>query len=421
MMKKGYYQKIAFLGILLLCLYAFRQYTANIHEDFSEVRFISKPENPVKLFDFDPNHLSAEQWKSLGFSSQQVKTILRYKEIVGGRFISKEQLKKCYSISKEKFDELDFHILLPKTNKEAKSGNFKHHTITVTKKFNPNQYLQSDWIVLGFTERQAQSIMKYKAYLGGSFISKEKFRECFTVSPENYHKLAPYLLLPEKTPTYTQSYSSFKSKKSPEKAHTSFDPNTLDIEGWQSLGFTLNQAKVIVNYRDKNLKGSFKSIDDIQRCFVISPEKYKELLPYIKIISQQELQQEKTDFSTIDLNLITYKQLLEFGLDERSAGSLIGFRKKLGGFVNKEQILDTYNIDKELAQKLVSICPLNTSKILKYTLTDAPEDWLKNHPYFKYSADKIIYYRINNPDDKKIWKLLKVKPEYEAKMKLYLK
>jgi len=54
-------------------------------------------------------------------------------------------------------------------------------------------------------------------------------------------------------------------------------------------------------------------------------------------------------------------------------------------------------------------------------LVDAPEEWLKNHPYFKYSADKIMYYRISNPDDKKIWKLLKIKPEYEARMRLYLK
>ncbi|WP_435523530.1 hypothetical protein [Chryseobacterium indoltheticum] len=89
--------------------------------------------------------------------------------------------------------------------------------------------------------------------------------------------------------------------------------------------------------------------------------------------------------------------------------------------MTKEQILETYNIDKELVQKLLSITPLDNSKVARYTLVDAPEEWLKNHPYFKYSADKIIYYRISNPDDKKIWKLLKTKPEYEARMRLYIK
>lgn len=89
--------------------------------------------------------------------------------------------------------------------------------------------------------------------------------------------------------------------------------------------------------------------------------------------------------------------------------------------MNKQQILSTYNIDQDLVQKLISTAPLNTSNVPKYTLVDAPEVWLKNHPYFKYSAGKIIYYRISNPDDKKIWKLLKLKPEYEEKMKLYTK
>jgi hypothetical protein len=57
-----------------------------------------------------------------------------------------------------------------------------------------------------------------------------------------------------------------------------------------------------------------------------------------------------------------------------------------------------------MVQKLISTAQLDPSGVPKYTLADAPEDWLKNHPYFKYSADKIIYYRISNPDDRKIWK-----------------
>ncbi len=83
--------------------------------------------------------------------------------------------------------------------------------------------------------------------------------------------------------------------------------------------------------------------------------------------------------------------------------------------------MDTYNIDKELVQKLIAIAPLDTTDVPKYSLTEAPEEWLKNHPYFKYSADKIIYYRISNPDDRKIWKLLKLKPEYETRMRWYVK
>lgn len=435
MMKKNYYQQMVFLGMLLLTLLAFQKYTEKSDETFPEVTFISESLPVESLFEFDPNDLDESQWQKLGFSEKQTATILKYKKIVGGKFLSKEQFKKCYAISEEKFAQLQTFILLPETNSEAKGKsdfkNYEKKALNITRKFNPNQLSQSDWKKIGFSEKQSAAILKYKSYLGGSFVSKEKFKECFIINEENYAKLEPYLILPEKTPANFDAYAgkskSFKSKIS----QTSFDPNTLDVNGWMALGFSEKQANVIVNYRDRNLKGSFKTLDDIKNCFVISAEKFEELKPYIKLNASTmakkiddknpESKQEQTDFSKTDMNSITFKQLLEFGLDEKSAGSMIGFRKKLGGFMTKEQILETYNIDKELVQKLLSISPLDNSKVERHTLVDAPEEWLKNHPYFKYSADKIIFYRVSNPDDKKIWKFLKTKPEYEARMRLYVK
>ncbi|WPO89703.1 hypothetical protein [Chryseobacterium sp. HR92] len=405
---------------LLTILLAYQKYTSREKEPFPDVKFITTLPNSADLSDFDPNTLDKDQWQKLGFSEKQTATILKYKDIVGGKFTSKEQLKKCYAISEEKFSELKSFILLPET---LKKGNSKEYStmdrkeITITGKFNPDRYSANDWLKMGFSERQADAILKYRNYLGGSFISKEKFKECFIISPENYSKLEPYLLLPAKTPETFKNSAKNNTVKTKIKYH-SFDPNQLDIEDWKAFGFSEKQAITIINYRDRNLRGSFKSPDDLQKCFVISAEKFQEMKPYIKL---QEKQQEKTDFSKTDLNTITFRQLIEFGLDERSAGSIIGFRKKLGGFINKQQILSTYNIDQDLVQKLISTAPLNTSDVPRYSLVEAPEEWLKNHPYFKYSADKIIFYRISNPDDKKIWKLLKLKPEYEERMRLYIK
>lgn len=407
------------------------------------------------LQEFDPNNLDENGWKKLGFSEKQVATILKYKNIVGGEFTSKAQLKKCYSISEEKFNELEPYILLPENTKNSyESGkyrsfhnsnpkSFEKKELKIPGKFNPDHFSTADFVKMGFTEKQAHSILKYKQYLGGSFLSKEKFKDCFIISEENFRKMEPYLLLPEKTPenyiakTHYKSNSTDKEKFSYEK----FDPNITDLEGWQKLGFSEKQAQVIVNYRDRNLKGSFKNLDEIARCFVISEEKFEELKPYIVLnpdnLKTNALQktgnasfvsnsksesapEAKTDFAKTDLNQITFKQLLEFGFDEKSAGMILNYRKKLGGFVTRQQIVDTYDIDKELAQKLVAVARLDHSKVPKYTLVSAPEEWLKTHPYFKYSADKIIYYRISYPDDKKIWKFLKTKPEYEARMRLYL-
>ncbi|MEF9480674.1 helix-hairpin-helix domain-containing protein [Chryseobacterium sp. 1B4] len=419
MMRKNDYRKLAFMVTLLTVLFAYQKYTSREKEPFPEVTFITASK-PASLSDFDPNVLNKEQWKKLGFSEKQTATILKYKDMVGGTFTSKEQLRKCYAISEEKFNEIASFILLPElTEKENSKG---VHTsgkrgITISGKFNPDQFSADDWHRMGFSERQAEAIIKYRNYLGGSFISKEKFKECFIISPENYSKLEPYILLPAKTPESFRKFAKSNTVKSKIQYHN-FDPDQLNLDGWKALGFSEKQAAAIISYRDRNLQGSFKNPEELQKCFVISAEKFQEMKPYIKL---QEKQQEKTDFSKTDLNIITFKQLMEFGLDERSAGSIIGFRKKLGGFMNKQQILGTYNIDQDLVQKLILTAPLDTSNVPRYTLADAPEEWLKNHPYFKYSADKIIFYRISNPDDKKIWKLLKLKPEYEERMKLYLK
>lgn len=433
MMRKTYYHRLFGMGLLPVILFAFQEYTIKEKEDFSDVKFITKSAVPLHLTEFDPNDLDQKQWQNLGFTEKQVATILNYKKVVGGKFVSKEQLKKCFAISEDRFSTIKNYILLPETSREAKSRNFnqiKKKAITISGSFNPDAYTAEDWQKMGFSEKQAQAILKYKSYLGGSFTSKEKFRECFIISEENFKKISPYLLLPEKTPA---NFSQYAKNTKPEKnniKYYAFDPNTMDLEGWKSFGFSDRQAQTIINYRDRNLKGSFKSLEEIQRCFVISPEKFAEMKPFIRLNTMfanpsnqnQELnQQEKTDFSKVDLNSITFRQLIEFGFDERAAGSMIGFRKKLGGFVNKEQILTTYNIDKELTQKLLSTAPLNTSNVQKYTLLDAPEEWLKSHPYFKYSADKIVFYRLSEKDERKIWKLLKVKPEYEARMRWYLK
>lgn len=432
-MKKSYYQRLAGIGMLLIILFAFQKYRSKEKEDFSDVHFITNNSKALQLAEFDPNELDEKQWQNLGFTERQIATILNYKKVVGGKFSAKEQLKKCFAISSEKFSELEPYILLPESSHAAKFTHFKNFekkSITVSGNFNPDLYTANDWIKMGFSERQAQAIIKYKSYLGGSFVSKEKFRECFIISEENFEKINPYLILPEKAPTnYNKDAKNLNFTKI---QYHIFDPNILTLDEWKSLGFSDKQAQTIVSYRDKNLRGSFRNLQDIQKCFVISAEKFEEMKPFIRLSSTtiaenrgsknpETKQQEKTDFSKIDLNAITFRQLLEFGFEEKAAGSMIGFRKKLGGFVNKEQILTTYNIDPELTKKLLSVAQLNPSNVVKYTLSEAPEEWLKNHPYFRYSADKIIFYRLSEKDEKKIWKLLKTKPEYEVRMKLYLK
>lgn len=432
--RKHFYGLLFFSIIILFTQIFFNYFHSKTTVDFGNLNFISSKKSSFPITEFNPNDLDENQWKNLGFSEKQVKTILKYKEIVGGSFYSKEQLKKCYAISEEKFSELESYILLPESSSKKdfytkNYQNFEKKELKILGKFNPDLYSEMDWQKMGFSEKQAAAIVKYKMYLGGSFVSKEKFKECFIISDENYYKLAPNLLLPEKTPENFKQNSRNLTQEKPKIQYFDFNPNLLDKEGWQKLGFSEKQAIVILNYRDKNLKGSFKSLEDIEKCFVINAEKFSEMKPYIRLsipennapISPQKVATVKTDFSKTDLNKITFAQLSEFGFDEKSVASFIGFRNKLGGFINKNQVLETYNIDKNIAEKLITVSPLNIANVQKYNLIEAPEDWLKNHPYFRYYANKILYFRVSYPTEKEVFKKIKIKPEDEAKMRLYLK
>lgn len=422
---------LAIFGIMILATQLFFSvYRKNQVYETPDIHFIAAVTPEIALTDFNPNNLDENQWKNLGFTDRQIKTILKYKDIVGGNFKSKAQFKKCYAISEEKYRSLEKYIILPETNlgfknKSFDSRPFEKKKLNIKGKFNPDLLSQKDWENLGFSEKQAAAILKYKNYLGGSFISKEKLKECFIINDVQFSQLSPFLILQEKTPeNYVNRFPKQKEKE-PIKIKNYFDPNELNADQWQALGFTEKQANVIVNYRDKNLRGSFKSLEDIQKCFVISADKFEEMKPWIKLSvsakgkDEKLALQEKTDFATVDLNQINFRQLKEFGFTEKDAAMILSFRKKLGGFINKQQLLETYDIDRATGEKLIFVAKLNNATVTRYALKDAPEEWLKSHPYFRYSADKIIYYRITNPDDRKIWKFLKLKPEYEKRMRLY--
>ncbi len=425
---------LSIFGILIIISQiAFSIYKKNQHYEKPKITFITPKVEEIILSEFNPNDLDEKQWKNLGFTEKQIKTILKYKEIVGGNFKSKEQFKKCYAVSEVKYEQLKDYILLPESNSDFKNNKFEFkpyekRKLNIPGKFNPDSYSQKDWENLGFSEKQSSAILKYKSYLGGSFISKEKLKECFMINDEQFAQMSPYLILPNKTPENLASKFEKKKEKEVVKISNYFDPNILNYQQWQALGFSEKQANVIVNYRDKNLRGSFKSLEDVEKCFVISKEKFEEMKPWIKLsipekgkqVEEKTVATEKTDFAKIDLNKITFKQLQEFGFTEKDSAGILAFRKKLGGFINKNQLLETYEIDRALGEKLIYVAKLDNSNVAKYTLANAPEDWLKKHPYFKFSADRIMFYRITHPEDKKIWKFLKLKPEYEEKMKLYI-
>ncbi|QNR85477.1 helix-hairpin-helix domain-containing protein [Pedobacter riviphilus] len=183
-----------------------------------------------------------------------------------------------------------------------------------------------------------------------------------------------------------------------------FNPNTLDVEGWQTLGLSAKQAQSIINYTAKG--GKFYKPEDLQKMYTISPEMYKKILPYANIpdqpinASKKYMPFEKKEYAKkvsviVDINQADSTQLDEIkGIGGTFALRIIKYRERLGGFYKKEQLLEVYGLDSnkyaEIKDQIeISNIPLKTININTATFND-----LKRNPYLSFKQiNAIIQYR----------------------------
>ncbi|MBK7971685.1 MAG: helix-hairpin-helix domain-containing protein [Bacteroidetes bacterium] len=69
----------------------------------------SVPIIPERLFDFDPNTITDEEWQALGLSEKQIRIIRNYLN-KGGRFRKKEDVASIYGIQPALYERLEPHI-----------------------------------------------------------------------------------------------------------------------------------------------------------------------------------------------------------------------------------------------------------------------------------------------------------------------
>lgn len=162
-----------------------------------------------------------------------------------------------------------------------------------------------------------------------------------------------------------------------------FDPNSVSVEQLRRLGFSEKQALSIVNYREKG--GRFRRKSDFAKSFVVSDSIFKRLEPYI-------------DIPLIDLNVADSAAFDGLpGIGGWFASKMVAYRKELGGYSFKEQLMDIYRFDKDKFDALEDLVTVRHPYV--YPLWELPVDSLRKHPYIgNYeTARAIVLFRENNP------------------------
>ncbi len=302
-----------------------------------ETQYVSKLDSYIiarydtlDLFMFNPNTVTAQQWEKLGLTKKQIKTINNYVS-KGGRFVIKDDFRKIYGIRTKQYQILKPYIDLPeKEYKNYKKKSAKNKPVNLFD-FDPNTASDSIFEELGLTKKQISSIIKYRQK-GGRFYKKEDFKKIYTISDEDYNRLAEHIII------YVPK-SETKKQQIP-----IIDINTATAEMFDQLP---NIGEVfsnrIVKYRKK--LGGFYKIEQIAEVYGLKTETFDKIKPYLTV--------SEVKLTKININLAEYKDLVKHPyIDSQTANKILKYKSKNGFYTSIEILSQKKVIDKKVYDKV---------------------------------------------------------------------
>ena len=171
-------------------------------------RNAEQPFEVVELhpFPFNPNTITEEEWLQIGLTDRQVRSIMNYKA-KGGRFYSKSDVERLYSISEEEYAQLEAFIVLPEVQRSntSNSSSRKQESRSFEDKPKPEKkdipivdLNTVDSTTLVELPRMggymASRIIAFREKLGG-FVEVEQLRDVKGLDSTRFAAMQPYLLI----------------------------------------------------------------------------------------------------------------------------------------------------------------------------------------------------------------------------------
>jgi competence ComEA-like helix-hairpin-helix protein len=142
-----------------------------------------------------------------------------------------------------------------------------------------------------------------------------------------------------------------------------FDPNSASKEDFINLGISLKTAQTIINFRSKGAKffkkEDFKKVyglkgSDFERLksFIQIEKKEKEFQPFAKNEIQQSYDALIVNHIAFDPNTADEKTLLQNGIPQHVASTIIKYRSSGANFQVKEDLKKIYTLKDDIYQKI---------------------------------------------------------------------
>ena len=211
----------------------------------------------------------------------------------------------------------------------------------------------------------------------------------------------------DKIATIEKKHSKEKSNRSDRRKFTpfAFDPNTIDEKGWQNLGFTPKQSRMIMNYRSKG--GHFRIKSDLRKLYCVDDKTYAVLkdyillpdnIPHVPVVSRRQTlprvdaSQTQRVFLRLNLNTCDSIELEALrGIGAVLAKRIVKYRNALGGFYDVSQLAEVYGLSEETFAQIQPHVFVEDLKLRPLCVNTASIKTLNSHPYLDYYQAKSIY------------------------------
>lgn len=236
----------------------------------------------------------------------------------------------------EELDEVEKQILDSKTSRKKKYSKKKKERFSVPEAaFDPNEYVLSDWIQLGLSEKQANVVIRFTQH---GIYSNDELKKIFVIPDELFGLI--------KDSTFYPARPQKKSVFTPEAPRNSEKLVQLNMATQDELielnGIGDYYAKKIIEYREK--LGGFHSQEQLLELWKFTPEKLVKITDQIVVSG---------DLQKININQASYEELVKHPyVSSKVANSIVKMRSQRDGYKNLEDILDSKLIDRELFNKL---------------------------------------------------------------------
>ena len=289
-------------------------------------QYIVERYDSLKLFHFNPNVTSNENFEKLGLTNKQIRTITNYLS-KGGTFYVKDDFRRIYGIRHQQYQILKPYILLPE--KEYYNDNENSFTNIATLDslfvFDPNTATIAEYKKLGLSEKQAQTISNYLSK-GGLFKSKEDFKKIYGISADQFNKLEPYIFIKDNDQSLEKTTTEILPK---------IELNSATIEQLVKIkGIKEYNANAIITYRNKI--GGFVNVNQLTDIRSINEESLNSFKEQF-IVNTKSIKKLSLNFSEVE-DLLAHPYL-----NYQQSKAIVEFRSKNG----------PYNDPKQLVQKKI--------------------------------------------------------------------